>query len=200
MTIADREHHLLQLNAELDQRYKDLIQTPTTSTSKQAKCTTAKSEDVHAPRKTVSESDVLLRKPFVYHEQNINAVSIPKPKIPLQTAEVKPRTKANLARIQLDERRNASTEATIKFLKAKVSILQQELDVSRADQSTQNAVLAKQQEDNKKLVACADRLASQNKTLSEQVDKLQRSLSDAREEVKVCNNNCGVDKIEEINN
>lgn len=194
VTIADREHRLLQLNAELDQRYKDLIQSPSTSTIKHAKCSNNKSEDVQGTRKTSSESDVLLRKPFVYHEQVTNAVPIPKPNVPMQASEVKPRTKANLARIQLDDRRNASTEASIKFLKAKVSILQQELDVSRADQTTQNAVMTKQQEDAKKLVACADRLASQNQALSEQVDKLQRSLSDARDAVKVCDiNNINVD-------
>lgn len=181
VTIADREHRLLQLNAELDHRYKDLIHSPSFRPTKGTKTPSAESR---VSRKALPESVELLRKPFVYHEP-INPVPNPKPKIPIPTSEVKARPKANLARSQLDERRNLSTEATIKFLKAKVSILQQELEVSRADQTTQSAVIAKQQDDAKKLTLCADRLASQNKTLTEQVDKLQTSLVDARNAVTV---------------
>lgn len=185
-TMIDREQLLLQINADLDKRFESFAKasrtvTPTASFTRSRIMPSKTNSTVKTNQ---NESKIADGRPSMNDNESGTCLSS-KPS-PVQMINKKPpaaNTKAN----GLDEltRRNLSTDATLKFLKSKVCILQQELEKSRAEESNKSRLFVEQQDECKRAISNAERLAVQNAALNGQLDKLGKSLDATRELVKV---------------
>lgn len=82
-------------------------------------------------------------------------------------------------------RRNVSTDGIVKFLKAKVTILQQELDLSHKDNAKHLDQLAKFGEQQKKIEVARDQSSNRVNSMKTQIEKLQQQNAEAELKSKV---------------
>lgn len=181
--FVDRESSLLKLNKELDDRFQSIINSRPSSV-KSAKRTKSPKPAQKPTLATITPNDIL-RKPFVYREPSSEIASSTArsslndiKSIGSSSSSTNPASSLsslNLARLQLNERKQLSAEVNIKCLKAKVSLLQQELEAARAAQIAQQSTIDKLHEASKVHNDVVDRLKTRNADLSELVNKLQAS-------------------------